>query len=128
MLRVELEALKKCLPLYPIDFSFQEPCRMNFLLIARTILFVDYVDRSADSCLTSDIHTLLSSSDRSIHDVSPLCNSDNIAASSRCSNDRRQQQSAIIRRCSVKCNMLKRSVVALSDLGLRKLFSQSRPC
>ncbi|KAH0949764.1 hypothetical protein HN011_005011 [Eciton burchellii] len=101
---------------------------MNFLLIARTILFVDYVDRSAGSCLTSNIHTLLSSSDRSIHDVSPSCNSDNMAASSRCGNDRRQQQAAVIRHCPVKCNVLKRTVVALSDLGLRKLFSQSRPC
>lgn len=102
---------------------------MNFLLVAQTILFVDFVDHSFDSCLTSDMHALLSSSDRPIHRVSSSCNPDNTAASSR--NDgrnRQEEQPDVIRRCPVKCNMLKRTVVALSDLGLGKFFPQSRPC
>lgn len=113
-----------------VSFSFQELCRVNLILIGRTILFVGncYHDHAARACLTSDIQTLLplstATSSASIQDVSSSCSTHHHpVASSRCGDDRRQHQwSTITRRCSVSCNMLRRTVVALSDLGLRKLF------
>lgn len=103
---------------------------MNFILIGRTILFVGncYLDHAAKSCLTSDIQTLLplstatQQSSASIQGKSSSCSNDPVV-SSRCGDDKKQHQwSTITRRCSVSCNMLRRTVVALSDLGLRKLF------
>lgn len=102
------------------------------MLIGRTILFVGncYLDNAAKSCLTSDIPTLLplstTTSSALLHEESSSCNTNHSVASSRYGDNRRQNRwSSITRRCSVSCNMLKRTVIALSDL---KSCARNREC
>lgn len=82
-----------------------------------------YFDDVAKSFLASGKETHLplsrATSSDSIHeppfDVDPV-------TSSRCSNDRKHQWFTITRRCFVSCNIFRRTIVALSDFGLKKLF------